>query len=263
MTNMREINAEEMRKLQLQTLDRVHDFCKKHNIRYSISGGTMLGAVRHGGFIPWDDDIDILLPRPDYERLRKTFADERYVFQDYKTDSNDFLALGRIYDNSTLVIGANGIITGVFIDVFPIDGVPEKENLPDYYRGYLKLYLQLCAKTTTFSCTGSWMDKIKNRIRLLLPKSRNAVITQLDKYFSQHSFETSKYVGSLTGVYPLKEHFDRSVFESYKEYKFEDRIYMGLVDYDTYLRTLFGNYMQLPPKDKQVSHHDFTAYWKD
>lgn len=132
---MRLLTNKEVRKLQLAIMDDVHEFCIKNNIRYSLGGGTLLGSIRHKGYIPWDDDIDLMMPRPDYERFLKEYKGKEPYFEiDYYTNDPQYIsAFAKVIDNRTYTVGPNIIDDkNVFIDIFPVDGMPEKNELKPY-----------------------------------------------------------------------------------------------------------------------------------
>ena len=144
----RKVTLEEMRDLQLAMMDKIHEFCVERGIRYSLGGGTLLGAVRHKGYIPWDDDIDIMLPRPDYERFLKEFDG---VYPNFKVlhlnnDRTYPYLFAKVYDSRTLLVECRATM-GVYIDVFPIDGLPLKAELPKYMRT-LDFLCHLILRTT-------------------------------------------------------------------------------------------------------------------
>ena len=119
---MKEIKNDELRTIQLDILQNVHDFCMKHDIKYTLAYGTLLGAVRHGGYIPWDDDIDIAMLRPDYERFMQEYKNDIYKFTECRLDKDVHIGFGKVEDTRTIVIeGGNTKNLGVSIDVFPID----------------------------------------------------------------------------------------------------------------------------------------------
>ena len=130
---MKEMTLDEIHDVQIHILDKIDEICRHLNLRYSLGGGSLLGAVRHKGYIPWDDDIDIMLPRPDYETLLKAFYCKypHLIIQDYNSDIAYQLRWARIYDDRTLLISKN-TIDGVFVDVFPIDGLPPLHEMKDY-----------------------------------------------------------------------------------------------------------------------------------
>lgn len=264
---MKEITLKELRTIQLEMLDVIHKFCIEHKIRYSIEGGTLLGAVRHGGYIPWDDDIDILMPRPDYEKFIAIFNgySSNLAVQHSKIDDAYRYLFAKVYDNRTVLI-EDAMISGVFIDVFPFDGQPSsKEQHYEYASRYLHLFSQL-EKATKFYKFQKDKNQLVLRLKYLIKKmlypSRKRTLSELDAFFSAYPFDTSEYIGCVVGAYPQKVRFERKIFDEYTTIKFENREYCCLKDYHTYLSTLYGDYMKLPPKEKQVTHHNFIAYWK-
>ena len=136
-----ELNKEEIKNIQLDILNSIHQFCSERGIRYSLAFGTLLGAVRHQGYIPWDDDLDIMMPRPDYDRFVAEYqgTHQHYVVQTYKNNESYFLSLAKVYDNRTEQI-IFPTKTGVFVDIFPIEGLPETEvEAKQYIDKYCKL----------------------------------------------------------------------------------------------------------------------------
>ena len=148
---MKEMTLQEVQKVSLDILKDVHDFCESHNIKYSLAYGTLLGAVRHKGFIPWDDDVDIIIPRPDYER----FCREYYSSHGYKLycpeDPANYMVFARVCDNEHTLVKTNhpwaSEQTGVWIDIFPFEGLPSDEgdflNLVKRIRGVAKIVYRL------------------------------------------------------------------------------------------------------------------------
>lgn len=257
------ITMEELRAIQLDILDKIHAFCTERGIRYSLGGGTLLGAVRHKGYIPWDDDIDIMLPRPDYDRFLKEF-EGKYAelnLQHYENDITCCIPFAKVYDNRTVLI-EKVQKSGIYIDVFPIDGLPEESRIHEYLTLYHKYLHKIYFMTPFYLVTGSLMNRIKYYVKKVLFPPRKKYIADFYSYLLSFNFGKSVNAGAICGVYAEKELMPRKTFESYITVEFEGRHYMAIRDYDAYLTKHYGDYMQLPPKEKQVSHHVFTAYWK-
>ena len=144
MIEMQKMRLKDIQSVSLEVLKDVHDFCITNDIRYSLAYGTLIGAVRHQGFIPWDDDIDIFMPRPDYEKFCKIYPSEKYkLISSYDQDS--YLAFSRVCEmDKTLVkefVPWCKCDTGVWIDVFPLDGAEEnKEEWDARYREATKMW---------------------------------------------------------------------------------------------------------------------------
>ena len=257
------ITMEELRAIQLDILDKIHAFCTERGIRYSLGGGTLLGAVRHKGYIPWDDDIDIMLPRPDYDRFLKEF-EGKYIelnLQHYENDITCCIPFAKVYDNRTVLI-EKVQKSGIYIDVFPIDGLPEESRIHEYLTLYRKYLHKIYFMTPFYLITGSLKNRIKYYIKKVFFPPRQKYIAEFYSFLKSFNFEKSVNAGAICGVYAEKELMARDTFESYITVEFEGRHYMAIRDYDAYLTKHYGDYMQLPPKEKQVSHHVFTAYWK-
>lgn len=252
----REISLADMHNIQLGMMKAIHQFCIEKNIRYSLGGGTLLGAVRHKGFIPWDDDVDIMMPRPDYERFLTLFEGifPQYNIQHYKNDNNYYKPFAKVYDNRTLLIEAY-CTTGVFIDVFPIDGMPNEDVYILMLRKLNKLARRLRYTTNIISGNFKFLKRLYGKLH-----SRDKALYRYDKYITSYKFETSEYAGAISGAYGVKEHMPVYVFDEYVELKFEDTKFMAIKEYDLYLKKHYGDYMQLPPIENRISH-EFKAYY--
>lgn len=264
---MKEMTLDEIHDVQIHILDKIDEICRHLNLRYSLGGGSLLGAVRHKGYIPWDDDIDIMLPRPDYETLLKAFYCKypHLIIQDYNSDIAYQLRWARIYDDRTLLISKN-TIDGVFVDVFPIDGLPPLHEMKDYMDRLKRLRKNL-AKVTKHHSEAVQKNllflRFKYYIKCVLFPSRKKVIAELEKLFHSYPFESSEYAGAITGMFGIKEHMNSEVFKDYIWMDFEGKKYMCIKDYNAYLTQHYGDYMQLPPEERRVTHHEFRVYWKD
>ena len=263
---MRKINSiEEVRDIQLKMLDSIHQFCEERGIRYSLGGGTLLGAIRHKGYIPWDDDIDIMLPRPDYDRFYEEYPgyNKNYIVQDYRNEKESCYPFIKVIDNRT-ILKELLIVNGVYIDVFPIDGYPDDEHLKTYYKDFqrLKNHLYYTTRGNRLE-TLSLFRRLTYYIKKPFMPDHDTAVREFEKCVRKYNFETSKNVGCLVGMYGDRERMADSVFKSYTTVEFEGRQYKAIADYNAYLTRHFGNYMELPPKEEQVSRHSFEAWWKE
>lgn len=261
---MRTIDAKELRTIQLDLLRKTADFCERNNIRYFLCGGTLLGAIRHQGYIPWDDDIDIAMPRQDYDQFVKTFnrPDNYYQVINISNDSDYALAFAKVYDNRTIVkqLQYPGDKFGVFIDIFPADGIKEAAQV---YKIMLLRKLLNTKKANYYHRTIA--KKIINTFGklLLLPFSAHKIATWMDNEARKYAFGSVQKAGLIANPYGPREMVDISVFYSDIYQEFEGEKYRIPVGYDAWLRSIYGDYMQLPPIEKRVSHHSFDAWWKD
>ena len=264
---MRPISADELKTIQLNVLQAVHDFCEKEQIRYSLSCGTLLGAVRHGGYIPWDDDIDKMMPRPDYERFCQTFpgAFSNYAIQNYHNDDTFWYNFGKVYDTRTILYEP-GARCGVYVDIFILDGLPDnKEEISKLAStaGYL-LWHDLRYATKEFKVKTNIKKKFlhffKYQLRKHLVPKRLTTANKIDNLLKSHQFSSSPLAG-LFFFDKILTVLNRQVYESYSSIKFEGRTFKSIADTDTWLKSQYGNYMKLPPVEQQVGRHNIKAYW--
>ena len=271
--NKREITVEESKQLQVEMLEYIDSVCRENNINYCVGFGTLIGAIRHNGFIPWDDDIDIWLLREDYEKLCGILKQRtEYVFLSDETDPDYYFAFSRIYDNRTekLIVNLPQVKNmGIQIDIFPMDNMPD-ENVQEYVDRLVYLERKMFA-VIPLHCKYTYFNKdtfVKSlkRIakRILNPglsfkKARQQYIDFLQSYNSSEC----KNVGVPTIMYREKTLMDRRWFERFEDHPFENITVRIPCEYDKILRAIYGDYMQLPPVEKRVSHHNFKVYWKE
>ena len=261
----REISKEELKELQLKILDHVDAFCKENGIRYSLSSGTLLGAVRHRGYIPWDDDIDIMMLREDYEKFRFSYREYnqnvRYQMVDYENECNFYHIFVKIHDTSTLVNEAWQMPElGVNIDIFPIDSIPSNEIIARllYYIIFILDNCQTCVRSSKKKRT-LWKNIIAKFISFSLPpkvfcKLLNAVLISTGKFKSQA-------VANLVFWKYWQKRVPRTVFLETEEIMFEHRMFSAIKDYDCYLSSVYGDYMT-PPVNPPHSYHNVKPTWK-
>ena len=264
------ISIDEVKQLQLDVLDAIDKFCEENSIVYSMACGTMLGAVRHKGYIPWDDDIDIYLLREDYriliERFPKVYKNY-YELISLERDDNWDRPYAKAFDNRTIVEeNANcAVLIGVNIDIYPIDDVPDDEKRWLQYNRRRRFYQKLVPiKYLKWSSSKSLM----RNVLLILSKVPLSIIScrRLARFLSAYAEKNNGngfcHVFECVQGMLQKNRFDKNLFNEIERYPFEDRIFKGFANSDEYLRNAYGDYMKFPPIDQQVSHHDFSAWWR-
>lgn len=246
-------------------------YCRQHQLRYSLCAGSLLGAVRHHGIIPWDDDIDVMMPRPDYDKLLNLASGhfvEGYKIIHAGNTPHYYLPLAKMTDLNTCMIEFRANMecpVGVNMDIFPVDAVPPKtDEQVRLHQQFRRLY-QLASDTaeyapykSPFEPTGFRINNvlhvIKNRLyRIFMSSSR--LFEKADKLIAATDWEP----GVKCRIYPSYQYheklFDKQWFEEYVDMDFDGISVKCIAAYDKYLTTLFKNYMQLPPVEKRVCHH--------
>lgn len=259
---MRQItDIHELRQLQMGILDHVHQFCEAHHITYFLSSGSLLGAVRHGGYIPWDDDIDIYMQRSEYNRLLSAFPnDGHYRLLAPAKEPHYFYTFAKVVDTRTLMVEdeTEGYEVGVYMDIFPIDYVPDdpEERLRLFKRKKLLYKIRRCKISRSnplHSRLAYWFYK-------MLPVSVGFLTRRIHQLIVCE--QPSRYACNMTEAGPhIKHCFPAEDMASTVDIKFEDRIYKTMAGYRDYLACTYGDYMTLPPEDQRVTHK-FKAYWK-
>lgn len=249
----------------LQLLDYFHNLCENAGLTYYVIGGTALGAARHKGFIPWDDDIDVGMPRKDYEKLKIVSKDQnsRFIFEFPGTSEDYVYPLMKMYDTSTTLIENTRFKTkrGIFIDIFPLDGVGNtmEESIVNFYKVY-RIYRLLNAEVCSLRKGRDWYKNMVVLGMQILPRfitNPQSLIRKIDRGSKKISFYESKYVANFVGDGGKREIIERSLFGVPKEYQFEKMKVFGPEKMDEFLTCIYGNWRELPPLDKQITNHDF------
>lgn len=251
---IRYISQEEMKGLELQLLKYFRDTCDRLGLRYSLCGGTLLGAVRHKGYIPWDDDIDVLMPVPDYMKLLEQFEeDETYKLLNFDNCETSYM-FTRLIDKRTVLEEIHYPLqskTGINIDIFPISGFPSGNETEVVAFTEEVLSLRNAWDDYWFSYgmkdNGDEYERLKCRVK--------DVMTRYD-------FDNSEVVGYIVTGKLTRELLLRDNFDEYVHMEFEGERYKVFNGYSVYLSNMYGDYMQMPPKEQQESHHDFNAWWE-
>ena len=266
---MREISTEELKAIQLSILDDVAHFCDAHGIRYSLAYGTLLGAVRHGGYIPWDDDIDLFMPRPDYDLFLSTYTscDNEVIDLSKKEDCIEMF--GKVCRKNTIMEDTTNSrkLWGIYIDIFPVDGLPEGKA-QSFYDAATAKWNQIPRVCPFYrSMTkhrGIWFFKYVLK-KVLFFKYGNVLTikSSLSIMLKSGDYYNSKLAGCYFGDAGRDEFMDKTIFEEYCMLPFEGKRFSAPAQYDKYLKNLFGDYMQLPPPEERVSHHLYHSYILD
>lgn len=267
MENNREIDFDTYKSILLEIMDSIDKFCNDNDIPYFMLGGTLLGAVRHKGFIPWDDDIDIAIPREDYDRFCETFNQNRNdAYSVICLGNNDkyYLPFAKVIDTRTSLIenAFQTIEIGAYVDVFPIDFFGEdklkqakkiRERKSFIWRLRSIKHIKISKKRAFYKNAAIIIS------HLLCWESVNSIARKIDKMERSIS-------GSKDEKYNANLYDDKIMPTCYignrTKLPFEGREYWAPENYDAYLTDLFGDYMQLPPESERVTHHDFTVKWK-
>ena len=260
MTMKKKIENSEIKIELCKMLKALDEYLSKNNIKYSIMSGTMLGAIRHGGFIPWDDDIDIAILREDYDKLIELLKKDKYINKDlrasgFEVDETDWL-FTKIYNDSILIQDDLMKEQGnLWIDVFPFDNL--KNNLQ--WRKILflrKLYIKKRATENFYgeiNKKNDFFHSLRTKIAIEIAKhvDKNKLINFYMKICTKYKKNSCTYVADLTWG---KKEIPKYLFDEIVDYKFENITVKGFKDFDTYLKCIYGNYMQLPPENQRINH---------
>ncbi len=268
---MKEIAIEECKQIELEIFQVIIELCERHNLRYILDYGSLIGAVRHGGFIPWDDDIDVSMPRPDYERFKELWNEERREDTQYelRTGMKGNLAIPYIQVVHTGTLAEKkgrrkNYTQSVWVDVFPIDGAGEtKEQCEEIYQQYWK---KIEESRKIFGRYHPYLNPIKqvkqwywhHIKKFQLPR----IIREAEDMMQTYDYEKSTYVFCYPTIYGTKEHNEKSFYENRVDMTFEGISCKVPKEYDRKLAGIYGDYMTPPPKEKQKGH-DYVAYWKE
>lgn len=265
---MKRLNLEETKKICLDILICFDDICKKNGLHYSLAYGTLIGAIRHNGFIPWDDDIDVIMLRDDYERFLSLdcFKDEqnKYGIIHYKMDNRYCYPYAKMYDRETCLEenGMKNSLFGVYIDIFPIDSAGTTRNIAMKNKARskkLEKYVLVSMKNikyTTNIFRRMWYFLIKllpgkyycdriEKIALNNKSGHNNFLTNM-----VWGYDANKEVGAI-------KNWGDFLTKSFEGFSFD-----VLNEYDFFLQKIYGNYMELPPEEKRVTHHSTIVYLK-
>lgn len=266
---MKELIISEIRERQLFLLDAVVEFCDANNLCYFLCGGTLIGAVRHKGYIPWDDDIDLMMPREDYERLIEEFECEGITLLSHSKFKDYYFPFVKISDDSTLCDEAKFVSNhkdmGANIDIFPIDNMPSSPKACDRFLFWAK-FIRKCSRQKRYRFTRKKFAESLLRYSakmMLVFFSTRTLCRRLSKFSQKYNHRDTANKGIVVWGYGKREKCRAEVFASSVKLEFEGKFYDAPVGYDEYLTNVYGDYMQLPPLRKQRSHHKFQVFLKE
>jgi lipopolysaccharide cholinephosphotransferase len=254
------MSSQKLQSVQLKMFAEILRVLELHQIKYFLLGGSALGAVRHQGFIPWDDDIDIGIPRGDYEKFLAVAQHELangYFLQTWDSDPDYPLPFAKVRDSNTTFVERSvahlGINHGIYIDVFPLDGYSDNE-MANWWR-------VRCFRTLKAALL--YRFKIRRRLAFLHPfifalgtfAPSNWLKRRLERVMKSLEYDKSDRIINWNGAWGLKEALPRSIFGEGCHLQFEGRTAMVPVNFKGYLSALYGDFMQPPPPDKRISDH--------
>ena len=274
---MTPMTLDEVHSVLYDILVDIHEFCVANEIKYSLAGGTLLGAIRHNGFIPWDDDIDIQMSRPEYERFIHSYKSNKgyELFCRELSGCKDVtVAFSRVCEMRKTIVDTGEFPwrdnpTGLWVDVVPIDGAPKSSII-----ARIKIIIMYVFWILTIMSRHASQAKIRTtcglikKVRMVIKKGLVAFLPKdfVRRYIDmcqQYKYEKSDYIANYSTMQnKFREWQPKVTMESFTLHQFEGGMFYIMEDYNTSLSHLYGNYMELPPLDKQVPHVENSFYWK-
>lgn len=269
-----QITTEENKKLLVEMLKKLDDYFKKNNIQYYLAYGTLLGAVRHKGFIPWDDDVDLLVPRESYIRLihlmvkdKETFKQMNMEIVEYGSNKKDYFKRFKIADTRTVMEEYGELRSAVFIDIFPLDCFERTDSIKKLKKCKEKVLKldNLCSLCYSKRPMGQGLKKLT--YSLLLFAHRMLGVNRMQRKYEKKILEITRIrpngisCATETGVGD-KDFSDYRYWMESVELDFEGHKFLAPIGYDEILKIRYGNYMELPPKEQQCAHEWYKMYWK-
>lgn len=276
MTDMKEMTLSEIQAISLEILKAVHTFCVENGIKYSLAYGTLIGAIRHRGFIPWDDDLDIAMPRPDYLKFCRTFRKEGFQVISRENRKDCIISFARVCDIRktcfrTMLpwIREPGEL-GVWIDVFPIDSAPDNQD--EFHNQYVIAERLFCKSISGRKALRAInreysfrynINTLKKKLFSLFSHSPEYHLDVLNEILKKTPYGSTNHLTQL--AYPAKEEYmDAHVLDGFHIVPFEDGQFYVMDGYDQVLRMEYGDYMELPPPEQRIPQQHYIRFmWKE
>lgn len=249
---MRNLSLEEVKKIQVEMLVDFDTFCRKNNITYFLAYGTLLGAIRHKGYIPWDDDVDVMVPRTEIKKVVKSYHSDRYAIIDTSNDSAYEFPHPRMIDKKTIKKAGKTYTYGVCIDIYVIDGIPTINSERIIYKENVR---KLRSKRL-------FLIKARNFLRKYIPVKSLPFLHYLTR---RHEEELAAYPYSsaeLVHVFDIDaKPMKKEIFGGKEVVDFEGHKFFAPIGWDEFLKNSYGNYMQLPPEEQRHPYHGSENYY--
>lgn len=261
MEERRVLQQEEVHQYLYQIMQFFANICEQNALKYSMAYGTLLGAVRHQDFIPWDDDVDMIMPRDDYEKLYRILTDGQYG--KYQLMQTSYWPFMKVIDNTTFV--EPGCVRGdehLWIDIFPVDGLPaDEQKSKDILNKARRLGINHGRAAAIIGRGSTAFRSVAKLPALVIPKLRGVAYytQQLDSLAKEYDFADSEYVADIVWTYGPRERMLRSSFDRIIRLPFHGGMFDALADWDGYLTQMYGDYRKLPP-EKERAGHRIKAY---
>lgn len=260
---MKELTLREMQLAELDILIAFDKICRENGINYTLDGGTLLGAIRHKGFIPWDDDVDISMARPDYEKFYKLVTENKDVLPDNlefipDRGENARIPFCKIVDKNFSIVSEIGeCCDNLWIDIFPFDGYPKDDKKALAYWKKVRKYRRIVLYNYANCSKKKGLKKIALKLFSVYARAYGAAraIGKIEKLVKKYPYEGAECIGPVRwSLYGIKTRLPADSFESFVSVEFEGKEFMAIEKWETYLKGMYGDYMQLPPEDKRHTH---------
>lgn len=275
---MRALTIKEVQEISVNILAYIDDVCRKNDIQYTIYYGSLIGAERHKGYVPWDDDLDIVMTRSNYERLTTLLIDQNeYLFLSPRITKNYRYTYSKLVDKTTKAVSSQYFNSedenmGVFVDIFPIDGFPDTTEERRKFGDECELYRSnmIFTLNNSYAISHSFLKAMGKRIlyypryrKLLKKGNANYWRQKYEQLTKKYPVEESKYCGYMEFINEHWGVFPTSWFDEYEDIEFEGHQFMAIKERTKFLELRYGDYMQLPPETERVTHHPYQFYQRE